>query len=221
MITISFREGRCEGVSVREQAITAASLDRYRVDLPDGTSGRWRVARYFVDDRRSRIELLQTSLLGIPRFAPPGWYTGLFHDDELIMSDTPDEIRDHLAIIARASGHVLMHGLGLGLCLQAMLQKPEVEHVLVIERSPDVIRLVADHYLRRFGRGRLTVREGDAFTWQPSPGSWWDLIWHDIWPTLAPDNLSEIGQLHEGFRKNCAFQDSWGRDTLIRLTRYL
>lgn len=184
----------------------------YKVDVPEGTSGAWRVERFAVTEADAAFSALR-SLANGGRCSPAGTYTRLLHGRSIVMSDTPDEIRDHLDFIRRAQGRVLIHGLGLGMCLQGVADKPSVEHVTVVELSADVIRLVAPHYSARYCE-RLTVVQGDAYTWQPPKGARWDAVWHDVWNTLCTSNLPHMHKLHRRFGRRCDWQGSWGRALL-------
>ena len=165
------------------------------------------------------------------RGVPEGTYTRLLHGTTVVMSDTPDEIRDHMPFVARARGRVLVHGLGLGMVARALLRNPEVNHVTVVEASPEVLRLVGPHVQPegpgilfepaepappRKGRvvleaPRLRLVFGDAFTWQPPPVERWDAAWHDIWPYISRENLPEMARLHRRFGGKVAYQASWAR----------
>jgi spermidine synthase len=114
-------------------------------------------------------------------------------------SDTPAEMREHLPIVRAARGRVLINGLGLGMVVAACLDKPDVEHVTVVELAPEVIELVADHYLTRYG-SRLTVVQADAFAWEPPADAHYAAVWHDIWSVVSPENLLPMRQLREKYR---------------------
>ena len=58
---------------------------------------------------------------------------------QLVMSDTPQEYRDHIAFFGRARGSVLIHGLGLGCALNVLLSMGHVNDITVVEVNPDVI----------------------------------------------------------------------------------
>jgi hypothetical protein len=191
-------------------------MSRYKVDVPPGQSGNWNVERFEVSQLTAEISCLRSS----SRSVSPGQYTRLTRGRAVIMSDTPAEVSDHLPFIRRArrvGGKILIHGLGLGVCLDAILREDmrptNVEHVLVIEKSQDVIGLVAQHYLDRYG-DRLEIRQGDAYTWQPEKGQRWTCVWHDIWDNLCLDNLPKTTKLHRRFGRRCDWQDSWGRTYL-------
>ena len=187
--------------------------EKYRVDIPEGASGDWCVQRFTVtpeDESFERIRACNPSTRG--RFTPAGTYTRLTHRGSVVMSDTPDEARDHWQPIWRAKGRVLINGLGLGVVLQACLAKDTVEHVTVVEKSPDVIGLVAPHYLTRFGSKRLEIIQADALFYQPKRGTRFDVVWHDIWSNFSADNLPDMARLHRKYGKRCDWQGSWARE---------
>jgi spermidine synthase len=116
----------------------------------------------------------------------------------------------------RRGGNVLITGLGLGLIVESMLRPEDspIESVTVVERSADVIRLVAPHFLSRYG-DRLLVVEADAFDWRPRTGERFSVVWHDIWPNpLDPRIFPEIDRLHRRYENFCAWQWSWPSDYL-------
>jgi spermidine synthase len=123
-------------------------------------------------------------------------YTRLFVDGELWMTDAEFECQTNTGVISRASGDVLIAGLGLGLILNAILDKPSVRSVTVLERSLDVIALVGPHYQQP----KLTIVEADVFTWQPSKKAY-DFIYFDIWANVPnEDNKTEITTLKRRYR---------------------
>lgn len=194
------------------------AYDRYKVKLPEGEQGGWKIEHVKVsklDSDLSKLNFIQHGRGSVP----PGTYTQLIRADGdawtmPMMSDTPDEIRDHLGFIFEAKGRVLIHGLGIGMCAMAVAKNPEVKSVLVIEKDPDVIALVAKHLQAQRCGKKIEVREADAFTWKPEKGERWNTIWHDIWPTLCEDNLPEMATLHRKFGRRCDWQGSWGKELL-------
>lgn len=185
-------------------------LDKYKVDVPEGQVGNWKVERFEVSEKDAAFEQIRAVMHG-GRGVPAGHYTRLKRGGALVMSDTPDEIRDHLCAIGRAKGNVLINGLGLGVVVQAMLNKPEVEHLTVIEISPEVCQLVGEHYQARFN-GKLNIIEADAFDWQPPKGERYNVVWHDVWDHICSDNLPEMHRLHRKYGRRCDWQGSWCRD---------
>jgi hypothetical protein len=187
--------------------------NKMRVWVPEGERGPWKVERFVVDQRDAMLETIRAMQHGRGCVAPDT-YTRLTYHGKVWMSDTNDEIRDLFGLRRHARGRVLIHGLGLGVAVQMALLEPEVEHVLVVELEQDVIDLVAPHYLERFGRDRLEIRQGNAFDWPIPKGARWDVVWHDIWADLRHENLREMHRLHRRFGRRASWQGSWGRDWL-------
>lgn len=192
-----------------------AVLDQYKVNIPEGMSGKWAIEKFEVDSEAAKWERIRAVLNHSGRGVPEGKYTRLMRGSELIMSDTPDEIRDHMRAIRLAKGNVLINGLGLGVVLQAVLRKAEVEHVTVVEISADVIALVATHYETMFGR-RLTIVNMDAMDYRPPKNARYGMVWHDIWDNICGDNLAEMSTLHRKYGRRADWQGSWGRDFITK-----
>ena len=184
-------------------------IDKYKVDVPEGVSGNWEVSKFEVI--KNAIGGISYALHGRP--VPPGTYTRLMKKGAFdpMMSDTPAEIGDLLDFIHRAKGECLLNGLGLGVVLKAILAKPEVTHVDIVELEQDVINLVWPTY--RDGN-RVTLHHADAFTIQWPKEKRWDCAWHDIWPSLCTDNLPEIARLKHKYARKVKYQAAWVEDLL-------
>ena len=146
----------------------------------------------------------------------PGRYARLYVGAMLMMSDTDMEHRTNWEVARRAHGRVLIAGLGIGLILTAILDKPEVTSVTVVEKHADVIALVGPYY----EHPKLTIVCGDIFDWKPVKGTQYDVIYFDIWPDLSTDILGEMATLHRRFARcldrdnpNC-WMDSWCKGEL-------
>ena len=184
---------------------------QYKVDVPEGESNGWKVECVTVTPEDEELEKLRAMIHFSRRYVPAGTYTRLLHSGCTVMSDTPDEISDHIFAIGMAEGRVLVNGLGLGVVVQAMLNKPEVEHVTVVELSPDVIQLVAPHYLARYS-DRLEVVQANALEYQPPKGERYTVVWHDIWNDICSDNLEDMHRLHRKYGRYADWQGSWCRE---------
>ncbi|HEU0099107.1 MAG TPA: hypothetical protein VFQ67_10060 [Allosphingosinicella sp.] len=114
------------------------------------------------------------------------------------MSLMPVEVESQQIGVDCASGHVAVFGLGLGWSAALCALKAQVEAVTVVERDP---RLIALHReLGLFDRlpggagGKVTIVEGDAFTWRPERGV--DLLDVDIWlPIVGGDRIAEVRRM--------------------------
>lgn len=192
---------------------------RYKVDVPEGASGVWRVAKFEVNADASEMDRVRALVHGHGRYVPPGVYTALYRGTMTIMSDTPNEILDHLGAVRTASGNVLVAGLGLGLVVRAMLGRlkdgePAVTSLTVVEKSPDVIKLVGPVFA---DCARISIVEADIFTWKP-PGKF-DFGWFDIWDDLYADNLDAMATLNRKFARSIAKRGHWGRSECQRQRR--
>lgn len=173
-------------------------MDKYKVNVPEGSAGSWRIECFAVSLAAAQFSALREGA----RAVPPGTYTALKRDGYVIMSDTPAEISDHLEAIRKAHGHCLVNGLGLGMVLQAIARKAGVAKVTVIEKSVDVIALVAPHYAAMFG-DKVEIINADAYEYQPPKGVRYGMVWHDIWDDLCTDNLPEMERLHRKYGRRC------------------
>jgi len=184
-----------------------------RVDVPEGQSGDWRIEKFTVDPQGESFHNLRDSLKGGGRGIVAGEYTKLMRGNTLVMSDTPAEIADHSYFVrSRAKGHVLINGLGIGWVIEALLQKPEVKTITVIEKSPDVIKLVAKHYEDKCPKDKkLWILQGDALDYKAPRGKKYDAVWHDIWDHICADNLEDMHKLHRKYGRRSVWQGSWCR----------
>ena len=179
------------------------------VDIPEGKSGPWSVQRFKVTpDTRG---LLGFALKGRP--IPPGEYTQLVHEKRgCVMSDTPAEMIDHYDFVSQAKGEVLINGLGIGMALNAILknknESSRVQRVTVIEIDRDVINLVGPHYT---GDSRVEIIHCSAFDYEPPKKIRYRAVWHDIWDSICPDNVSEMATLHRKYGRRTDWQGSWCR----------
>lgn len=184
-----------------------------KVDLPAGESGKWKVEKFSISESEARFDNMRCAFspgMG-KRAVKAGDYTRLVCGWETIMSDTHAEMVDHYTAVQKAKGYVLINGLGIGMVLNAVLQKPEVEHATVVEIDSDVIALVAPHYVKKFG-SRLTIIQADALTFKPAKGIRFGAVWHDIWPHITSDNIPSMKVLHRRYGRCTDWQGSWCRE---------
>lgn len=170
--------------------------------IPDAVSGEWAIKTFTVlgTELSEKMQFIKTG-----RYTPHGTYKKLVRGSTLVMSNTPDEIRDFSHLVTSAHGNILINGLGLGCLIKCLLDKVEVEHIKVIEKSQDVINLVSPY----FSDNRLEIVHADAFEYKPPKGERYDFVWHDIWDYITTDNLPEMRALHKKYSRRTKWQDSW------------
>lgn len=187
------------------------------VDVPEGQSGPWKIQRFTVSDADVQIHNLRCMFKpgGASRCMYAGTYTQLLRGGSIVMSDTSAEKMDHYAPVRMARGVILINGLGIGMVLNASLLKSEVERAIVVEKSPDVIALAADHYRTKFP-GRVEIVQADAMEYTPPKGVRFGMVWHDIWDAICGDNLPEMATLHRRYGRRADWQGSWAKELCKR-----
>jgi hypothetical protein len=130
---------------------------------------------------------------------------------DIVMEDSPRELRRHLPIWLAARGRVLVTGLGLGCVVRGLLASPRVENVDVLEIDPEVVRVVGAEFLNE---PRVTLHVVDALTYEWPSGSRWDFAWHDLW---SEDSLPVLhAALIQRMWPMCGQQGAWGWPREIR-----
>jgi hypothetical protein len=190
-----------------------ATLDRmkgFRSTIPEGISGNWSIESFSVSKRDEEFSRLRSAFaFGCSgRYVPQGTYTALNRSNSIVMSDTPNEIDDLLPLCRRATGRVLISGLGLGCAVELVLGNQDVSGVTVLELSQDVINLVEPTLKARYG-DRLNVINADAFTYRLPKAARYNVAWHDIWNDICADNLAEMRKLKRRFDSRCDWQGFW------------
>jgi hypothetical protein len=106
------------------------------------------------------------------------------------MSTSLMEQESHAFHVARARGAVVVAGLGMAMYAYAAAHRPDVERVVVVERSPAVIGLVTEAAgLASWpGRHKVTILEADA---------------------LAPDLAARVDAALAGRRPSYLYADIW------------
>jgi spermidine synthase len=120
-------------------------------------------------------------------------YARLIIRGKLYMTDAEFERWTNVDFVQAAKGDVLIAGLGIGLILDPII--PKSTSVTVIEREPDVIKLVSPHF------PSVKVVEADIEKWEPPKGTKYDTIYFDIWPDICEGDLMIAKRLHSKFRK--------------------
>lgn len=177
--------------------------------VPNGVCGNWRVESFIVSADASEATKFRAAITGRPgEYVPKGDYKRLRRGSVTIMSNTPMEANTNREFVQRAQGNVLISGLGLGLVLNAILKKPEITLVTVIEKYAEVITLVWPSFE---SDPRCHIVHADALEYRPPRGAYYDAVWHDIWDSINPGNLPEMTCLHRRYARRCGWQGSWAK----------
>jgi hypothetical protein len=132
------------------------------------------------------------------------------------MTITPNEMNSMKNSINEAKGNVLTLGLGLGYWPYMVSLKPDVTHVTVIEREPDVIELFKRYILPQFENGdKIEIIQTDAIDYMEKlPDGKFDYCFADLWPTNS--DISPYLLLKHTCRKFKKMKVSfWVEDSLV------
>lgn len=129
------------------------------LNLTESKSGDWEVRKFTIDKNAAFAFNLGCLMNHSNRLIKEGEYWKLLCNGEVVMSNTPAEVNDHLPFIRKATGKVLIAGLGLGMVLTELLKKTTITKIVVVEKSKDVIKLVSPHYKDE----RLQIVNEDIF----------------------------------------------------------
>lgn len=178
-----------------EHQFTSANWEIRAIDLPD-----W----YFNSPHHIKL-LLQGRQ--IPREYR---VLSLLRDKMVVMSNTPAEILDHEPFINQAKGHVFIAGLGLGMCVAALLDKPEVKSITVVEIDQDVINISGPFYQEH---PKVEIICTDIHNFIPDQS--FDTVWLDIWDDISASNLPEIEHLENKFHTGDNWVGCWSKAEMI------
>lgn len=132
----------------------------------------------------------------------PGYFTYELHDcdvpalkrrenskETVWMSLAWMERESHMPHIAAAHGNVVVMGLGMGMYLYNIIQKPEVETVTVVERDASVLALLhrITNFLEWPGNHKVRFVHDDARRWKPGNAQV-DFMYADFWKRLGDRN---------------------------------
>ena len=133
------------------------------------------------------------------------------------MAIKPNEIETMRAPIARANGHVLTAGLGLGYFAYMTARKENVASVTVVERDPSVISLFEAELLPQVEhRDKIRVVQADAVDYfeHELPKHPYDYVFADLWHD-ASDGLPLYARLRRIEDAQGASFDYWIEDMLL------
>lgn len=114
----------------------------------------------------------------------PGKYIELLHNGECVMSDTNMEKRTNSDFCINAHGDIIIDGLGIGMIIMAIQDKPEVNTITVIEKNQEVIDIVASQLNLN---DKVNIICADVFEWKPERGVKYDMAYMDIWNWINED----------------------------------
>jgi hypothetical protein len=168
-----------------------------KVEIPDGEVGVAKIVNFEITEKEVEFARMRSLFRSNPYDYPPvaGKHVKLVVCGETMMSDTEMEKASNREFVRMAKGDVLIAGLGIGLIIWPIINKPEVTSIIVVEKYLDVITLVSKHVAHH----KLTIIQEDIFNWKTK--RMFDTIYFDIWPTISTDNLDEMATLNRKFAR--------------------
>ena len=106
-----------------------------------------------------KFEIKQGNFRAMVDGIMPGTYIRLTHNGKCVMSDTDMEQRTNLRFCLKAHGDIVVGGLGIGMIIMAIQDKPEVKSIIC----------------------------ADVFEWKPERGVKYDMAYMDIWNWINED----------------------------------
>lgn len=180
---------------------------------PNGSNGKWTIDEITVskeeadrDNLRNKIK--RTEWLNVK----PGTYKRLRRGKTVVMSNTPMETLTCMPVWTSGTGRVLVNGLGMGMIIEALLAKPDVRSIKVIELDDELIDLVQPHFQHAIDSKRLEIVHHDAYTYKLRPDDIYDYAWHDIWDDISADNLKDMARLTAKWRTRAKKQGVWSQE---------
>ena len=160
------------------------------VKIPEAKDGAWEFkweeyAPYravIVGDMEIGDDFSEFAPLGF--FENPFRFPAVLEDGNEWMTLTPVDLDTSEEAIDAAHGKVVTFGLGLGYYAYMVSEKPTVESITVIEKSPDVIRLFEKYILPQFTHPeKVRVICADAFEYaeRDMPAERFDVAFVDTW----------------------------------------
>lgn len=200
------------------------------VHFPSVTHGKWELCQHSYAPYEPFVRthpVVTKDLCEIPQL---GYFDVEFPFPAILengiewMTITPNEVETMREPIAKCRGRVLTLGLGLGYFAFHASQKDEVERVVVVERSHDVIDIFKTYLLPQFPNAdKIEIVETDAFLYmeEKMPRGNFDYVFADLWHD-ASDGLEMYRKLkkYEILAPKTEF-DYWIEPSLLSLLRHI
>ena len=132
------------------------------------------------------------------------------------MSITPNEVYTMKKPIQRATGDVLVCGLGLGYFVYKCLLKEDVKSITVIEKDKEIIDLFTKYILPKFpNNDKVTIIHSDIFEYNNFKDKDYDYSFVDIWRTPLEIDLYIKSKRLFNSLDNIKIKDFWIEDSFM------
>lgn len=197
--------------------------------IPEGQINDYKIehvhqpAGYEASTSSARCTMIGGQPAGVTlKFDHPTVWHKLSYGGGVWMTDLPIEQAQHDRELADMKGDVLVGGLGLGYAVTQLCLRPEIENVVVIEKSKEVIDLVMPHL--RIPQGKVTLVHADLLDWietthanQADETPCFDYAFYDIWQgdgmSTFFDVVCKLRQMSEGIAPDAQVV-CWNEDVM-------
>ena len=141
---------------------------------------------------------------------------------DIIMSDTWMEQHTNIDFVRRANGNVLVAGLGIGMIILAIQDKPDIKSVTIVDLHQGIYDIIMPT-LSKHLNNKVKVVICDIHDFVPEIK--YDVIYCDIWNDVSGGNWDEMKKLTKKFKHKIdrgnpeAFIDHWRKEDTIRMSR--
>ena len=218
--------------SIKQLDASVYENDAYAktVRFPNVTHGKWELCQHSYAPYEPFVRTHPTVTKELREIPQLGYFDAEFPFPAILengiewMTITPNEVETMREPITKCRGRVLTLGLGLGYFAFHASQKEEVERVVVVERSHDVIEIFKTYLLPQFpNANKIEIVEADAFQYmeEKMPRGNFDYVFADLWHD-ASDGLEMYRKLkkYEPLAPKTEF-DYWIEPSLLSLLRHI
>lgn len=171
--------------------------------------GKATVSEFEVSKHYSYLTYLRAKFNNRPEdYIKEGKYKRLYFNGKLFMSNTQMEINSHFEAFYRATGTVLVAGLGLGMYLQVIKDLKDVKKITVVEKEKDIIDLIGKYFID----DKIEIINADIFEYETDEH--FNFVWIDIWDSINIKNIKEMQLLKDKFSKNSDNILCWSEDII-------
>jgi hypothetical protein len=193
-------------------------MDLYRpMSFPRQKAGVYEIitetSEYFQITSSSHAQLLGVEAVSLNFGQPIDFHVLTGNGCGIMASDKPDEIYVQYIAFHKMRGRVLVGGLGLGMAANMIAAMPEVGSVTVIEKEPDIIRLVDGNL-----DPKVAVVQADVFEYvnQVAPAQF-DSAYYDTWYSTARREwgVSVVPLYRASRRSRINILGAWGEHEMV------
>jgi hypothetical protein len=165
------------------------------VSIPEGEVGTYRVKHFSRPAGEVERSNFRTAFIGGQGHSPlafdraTNWHS-LEYEGGVWVTDLPIEQQQHDDLLAPLFGSVLVGGLGIGYAATVLAANPDVDEVVVVEISPEVVELVGPHV--RDPNGKVEIVTQDLFEFLRENDREFDWAFFDIWQSDGEGTFFDV-----------------------------